>query len=135
VSIRGFDHWAITVESIERTLEFYRRVVGCKVLYEEQWRAGKIPIVSLRLGVNVINVHEAGREGSPRARRPTPGSADFCMRWDAPLSQAIELLSRHGVAVEEGPVARPAADGKWGQSIYFRDPDGNLLELLSTEDA
>ena len=133
MSVRGFDHWAITVESIERTLTFYRRVLGCEVLYEDLWRAGQIPIVSLRLGVNVINVHEAGREGSPRARRPTPGSADFCLRWDAPLSRAIELLGRHGVAVEAGPVPRPAADGKPGQSVYFRDPDGNLLELLSTE--
>ena len=63
---------------------------------------------------------------------PTPGSGDFCMRWDAPLEDAVKLLASKGVAVIEGPVPRPAADGALGRSIYFRDPDDNLLELLST---
>ena len=133
MSIRGFDHWAITVASIERTIDFYRGVLGCEILYEDAWRQGVIPIVSMRIGSNVINVHQAGAEVSPHARVPTPGSGDFCMRWDAPLRDAAALLERHGVAVEEGPVKRPAADGAIGESIYFRDPDGNLLELLSTE--
>jgi catechol 2,3-dioxygenase-like lactoylglutathione lyase family enzyme len=132
VSIRGFDHWAITVADIERTIAFYRSVLGCEILYEELWRAGTIPIVSMRVGGNVINVHEAGKEASPHARLPTPGSGDFCMRWDAPLDAAVALLACHDVAVEEGPVPRPAADGQVGRSVYFRDPDGNLLELLST---
>lgn len=132
VSIRGFDHWAITVASIERTLGFYRGVLGCEVLYEELWRRGEIPIVSLRLGAHVINVHEAGSEASPHAAKPTPGSGDFCMRWDGPLEQAAALLERHGVTIVEGPVPRPAADGQVGRSVYFRDPDDNLLEFLST---
>lgn len=132
MSIRGFDHWAITVSDVERTIAFYRGLFGCEVLYEELWRAGQVPIVSLRLGGNVINVHQAGKEASPHARRPTPGSGDVCFRWDGPLEAAVELLARHDVAVEEGPVPRPAADGSLGRSVYFRDPDGNLLELLST---
>lgn len=135
MSIRGFDHWAITVADIERTIAFYRGVLGCEILYEELWRAGTIPIVSMRVGGNVINVHEAGKEASPHARLPTPGSGDFCMRWDAPLDAAVALLASHDLAVEEGPVPRPAADGELGRSVYFRDPDGNLLELLSTVDA
>ena len=135
VTIRGFDHWAITVADIERTIAFYRGVFGCEILYEDLWRAGKIPIVSIRVGANVINVHQAGREASPHARQPTPGSGDVCFRWDAPLTDAVALLESHGIAVEEGPVPRPAADGKLGQSVYFRDPDGNLLELLSTEES
>lgn len=135
MSIRGFDHWAITVADIERTIAFYRGVLGCEILYEELWRAGTIPIVSIRVGANVINVHQAGSEASPHAQRPTPGSGDVCFRWDASLDDAVALLASHGVAVEEGPVPRPAADGKLGRSVYFRDPDGNLLELLSTVDA
>ncbi len=132
MSIRGFDHWAITVASIERTIAFYRDVLGSEVLYEDLWRRGDCPIVALRIGANVINVHEAGSEASPHAARPTPGSADFCMRWDAPLADAVALLESKGVAVVEGPVPRPAADGEVGASVYFRDPDDNLLELLST---
>ena len=136
MSVRGFDHWAITVQDIETTIAFYRVVLGCEILYEELWRAGKLPIISMRVGANVINVHQAGREASPHARQPTPGSGDVCFRWDAPLEDAVALLDAHGIGIEEGPVSRPAADGELGRSIYFRDPDGNLLEFLSTvEDA
>ena len=132
MSVRGFDHWAITVADIERTMAFYRGLFGSEILYEDLWREGKIPIVSIRVGANVINVHQAGSEAKPHAQHPTPGSADVCLRWDAPLSEAIALLEANGIAVEEGPVPRPAADGAVGRSVYFRDPDGNLLELLST---
>lgn len=132
MSIRGFDHFAITVADIERTIDFYRGVLGCEILYEEAWRQGKLPIVSIRIGANVVNVHQQGRELDPHAGRPTPGSGDFCMRWDAPLEEAVKLLESKGVAVIEGPLPRPAADGALGRSIYFRDPDDNLLELLST---
>ena len=100
---------------------------------EEAWRQGKLPIVSIRIGANVINVHQQGRELEPHAGLPTPGSGDFCMRWDAPLEDAVALLESRGVAVIEGPVRRPAADGELGRSVYFRDPDDNLLELLSTQ--
>ena len=131
--IRGLDHCAITVASIETTMNFYRDVFGCDVLYEEQWRAGTIPVVSLVFGNNVINVHQADSPASPHADKPTPGAADICFRWDGPLSSAIETLEQHGVAVVEGPVPRPAADGKLGRSVYFRDPDQNLMELLSTD--
>ena len=134
MSVRGFDHWAITVQDIETTIAFYRGVLGCEILYEKLWRAGKLPIVSMRVGANVINVHQAGREASPHARQPTPGSGDVCFRWDAPLEDAVALLGSHGIEIEEGPVRRPAADGELGRSIYFRDPDGNLLEFLSTVD-
>ncbi len=132
MSIAGFDHCAITVRDIQRTIDFYRGVLGCEILWEELWREGRLPIVSIRVGGNVINVHSADAPVAPHARPPTPGSADLCFRWDAPLEAAIELLGRGGVEIEEGPVRRPAADGQVGRSVYFRDPDGNLLELLST---
>lgn len=132
MAIRGFDHVAITSADPERTLAFYRDVLGARVLYEDEWRAGRLPVVILQLGVNRINVHPARAPLAPHATRPTPGSADLCFRWDAALEEAIALLARHGVAIEEGPVPRPAADAVWGRSVYFRDPDGNLLELLST---
>jgi len=135
VSLRGFDHWAITVADVERSIAFYRDLFGCEILYEDLWREGRVPIISIRVGANVINVHQAGREAKPHAQHPTPGSGDVCFRWDAPIEAALALLGSHGISVEEGPVPRPAADGEVGRSIYFRDPDGNLLELLSTVDA
>lgn len=132
--IAGFDHCAITVRDIQRTIDFYRGVLGCEILYEELWRQGRLPIVSMRLGANVINVHAADAIQNPHAKLPTPGSADLCFRWDAPLRDAVDLLKSRGVGIEEGPVPRPASDGSLGRSVYFRDPDGNLLELLSTRE-
>ena len=132
MTIRGFDHLAITVADIEATSACYRGVLACEVLYEEAWRQGKLPIVALRVGTNVINVHSERHVVRPHARQRTPGSGDLCFRWDAPIDDAVALLRSHGLAIEEGPVPRPAADGKLGKSVYFRDPDGNLLELLST---
>ena len=133
MSIRHIDHVAITVADIATTLAFYRDVLGAEVLYEDLWREGKIPVVLLQLGGSRLSVHAASAPAKPHARAPTPGSGDLCFRWDAPIAAAIELLERHGVAVEEGPVPRPAADGAVGQSVYFRDPDDNLLELLTTQ--
>ena len=130
--ITGLDHCAITVADIEKTIAFYRGLFGCEILYEELWRSGKVPIVSIRFGANVINVHDAASPAAPHARRPTPGSADICFRWEGPLQAAIDLLGEHGVEIVEGPVPRPAADGLVGKSVYFRDPDDNLMELLST---
>ena len=131
--IRGLDHLAITVRDVERTLDFYRRALGAEVLYEELWRSGKIPVVILQLGASRLSVHAAARPAAPHARAPSAGSADVCFRWDGPLAAATAQLAAAGVPVEEGPVPRPAADGKPGASLYFRDPDGNLLELLSTD--
>lgn len=133
MSIRGFDHVAITASDIERTLAFYRDVLGAEVLYEDLWRKGVIPIVSLQLGANRINVHDAASPASPHARLPTPGSQDLCFRWQGTVAQAIRLLEARGIAVLDSPVKRPAADGELGESVYFRDPDDNLLELLTTE--
>ena len=130
--IRGFDHYAITVANIATTIKFYRDVLGAEILWEKEWREGKIPVVSMQLGTNRMNVHPAAAPAAPHAKMPTSGSADLCFRWDGTISEAQELLRSHHITIEEGPAPRPAADGKWGQSVYFRDPDGNLLELLST---
>ena len=130
--VRGYDHLAITVADVERTVRFYRDVLGAALLYEAEWRAGRLPIAMLQIGANRMNVHPASAPAAPHALVPTPGSVDLCLRWDAPIEDAASLLARHGIPVIEGPVPRPAADGAWGRSVYFRDPDGNLLELLST---
>jgi catechol 2,3-dioxygenase-like lactoylglutathione lyase family enzyme len=134
VTIAGFDHVAITVADVERTFTWYRRVLGADVLYEQEWRDGKIPVVSLQIGGNRINVHSAAAPASPHADAPTPGSADLCFRWIGSAAAAQRLLAASGVEVIEGPVPRTSADGCRGESVYFRDPDANLLELLCTEE-
>ena len=136
-SISGFDHLAITAADPEATLAFYRDVLGADVLYEDEWRAGKLPIFSLQVGANRINVHDPERDKSLPpdlvAGVPTPGSEDFCFRWSGPISEAIELLESHAVTVTTGPVGRIASNGEKGRSVYFNDPDGNLLELLTID--
>jgi catechol 2,3-dioxygenase-like lactoylglutathione lyase family enzyme len=132
MTIRGLDHVALTVADVERTLAFYRRVLGAELLYEELWRSGKLPVAILQVGASRLSIHAAASPAQPHAGTPAPGSADVCFRWDGPLEAAAARLAATGVAVEEGPVPRPAADGALGASLYFRDPDGNLLELLST---
>jgi catechol 2,3-dioxygenase-like lactoylglutathione lyase family enzyme len=133
VTISGFDHLAITVADVERTFTWYRNVLGASVLYEKEWREGKIPVVSLQIGANRINVHSAQAPASPHAAAPTPGSGDLCFRWLGPVEAAQKLLAALDVEVIEGPVPRTSADGYRGESVYFRVPDGNLLEILATD--
>ena len=131
--IRGIDHVALTCADPEATLEFYKRVLGAESLYEDLWRAGTIPVVLLQVGESRLSIHSADDPAEPHARVPLSGSEDICFRWDGTIVEAERMLLDQEVAIELGPVDRPAADGEPGQSVYFRDPDGNLIELLSTE--
>jgi catechol 2,3-dioxygenase-like lactoylglutathione lyase family enzyme len=116
------DHLVLTVQSLEATCAFY---TGC-LDFERIDRPGKP--TSLRFGQQKINLHEAEHTFDPKARRPTPGSADFCLVAAVPLAAVAERLAQHRVAIEVGPVQRDGALGPM-QSIYFRDPDGNLVEV------
>lgn len=131
--VRGLDHVALTCADVEATLDFYRRVLGAETHYEEAWRKGDIPVLIVQVGASRLSLHSASAPAKPHALAPTAGSGDLCFRFDGPIAEASALLEREGVALEEGPVPRPAADGKLGQSVYFRDPDQNLLEFLSTD--
>jgi catechol 2,3-dioxygenase-like lactoylglutathione lyase family enzyme len=133
MAVEGIDHLAITVADVEATIAWYVRVLGAEALYLDRWREGTIPVVLLQVGHHRLSVHEAAAPAKPGAAVPTVGSVDLCLRWSGPLTDAQAHLDRQGVAIIEGPVARPAANGELGGSIYFRDPDGNLLELLSVD--
>ena len=85
---------------------------------------------ALRFGEQKINLHEVGNELEPGARAPQPGSADLCFLTQTPLEEVITQLERCGIAIELGPVLRTGATGPI-RSIYFRDPDDNLLELAN----
>ncbi len=119
-----FDHVVIAVSDWERSNAFYRDVLGAELI---QRGAG----YAYRFGDQQLNVHGPGVEPHPIAADPVrPGNSDLCFVWDGPIDEAVDHLGRHGVEVEEGPVLRPGARGE-GTSVYFRDPDGSLLELIS----
>ena len=107
---------------------------GCEPLGVEDWRAGRRRFPSLRAGRTMINVHQVGRPVGLDAVNMQVGSEDLCFEWSGPIEGAVERLRAHDVAIEVGPVKRFGARGREGTSVYFRDPDGNLLELLTLHD-
>ena len=120
--IAGIDHFVLTVTSLEVTCAFYQRVLG----FERIDAPGRP--TALAFGNQKINVHEVGRTFEPKAKSPTPGSGDFCLITDRPLDEVRACLAASGVVVELGPVERVGARGLM-MSVYFRDPDGNLVEV------
>ena len=120
------DHSVVAVSDWETSNAFYRDVVGAELV-----PAGG-PRVMYRLGDTQLNVHGPGLGVSSNvARLPVqPGNSDLCFVWPGPIEEAVEHLSQHGVKVELGPIERLGALGT-GTSVYFRDPDGSLLEFIS----
>lgn len=121
VRIRGVDHLVLTVADVETTVAFYERLGMRREVFGEDR-------VALRFGNQKLNLHLAGAEITPHARRPTPGSADLCFLVEGPLEDVASELAAAGVAIELGPVERTGAHGAM-RSVYLRDPDGNLVEL------
>jgi catechol 2,3-dioxygenase-like lactoylglutathione lyase family enzyme len=116
------DHLVLTVADVDATAAFYERTLGMKLVTFEGER------VALVFGEQKLNLHQAGAEIEPKAYRPTPGSADLCFVTEASVEMIAAHLGAAQVSVELGPVARTGARGPiW--SFYFRDPDGNLVEL------
>lgn len=120
--IERIDHFVLTVRDIEATCAFYARVLGMAVV---TFGGGR---TALSFGEQKINLHEAGNEFEPKALRPTPGSGDFCLITQVPLAEVMEHLRACGVAIVEGPVRKTGALGPM-ESVYLRDPDGNLVEI------
>jgi catechol 2,3-dioxygenase-like lactoylglutathione lyase family enzyme len=119
------DHVVVAVSDWERSTAFYRDVLGAEIVDLDRSR------VAFRLGEQQLNVHGPGSTPEPRARTPVaPGNSDLCFVWDGTPMEAVEHLRAHEVEVELGPVTRTGARGT-GTSVYFRDPDGALLELIS----
>jgi catechol 2,3-dioxygenase-like lactoylglutathione lyase family enzyme len=120
----AFDHCVVAVSDWELANAFYRDVIGAEVI---ERGAG----YAYRLGDRQLNVHGPGVDAHPLARDPVrPGNSDLCFRWDGPIADAVAHLGRHHVLVELGPVERHGALGA-GTSVYFRDPDGSLMEFIA----
>lgn len=128
MQIERLDHLVLTVRDIDATCAFYTDVMGMSVV---TFGAGR---KALSFGRQKINLHEAGREFEPKAERPTPGSADLCFIAEGPLQAVVEHLEARAVPILEGPVRRTGALGPI-LSVYFRDPDLNLIEVSTYVDA
>ncbi len=126
IRIDRIDHFVLTCRDVEATCAFYARVLGMEVV---NFGGGRR---ALAFGAQKLNLHQAGREFEPRADRPVPGSADFCLITSVPLPAVVAHLEACGVRVIEGPVAKTGATGPI-RSVYFRDPDRNLVEVSNCE--
>jgi catechol 2,3-dioxygenase-like lactoylglutathione lyase family enzyme len=124
MQIDRIDHVVLTVKNVDATCEFYMRVLGMRVVTFAGDRK------ALAFGRQKLNLHEAGREFEPKAHRPTPGSVDLCLITDTPLDAVADHLRRCDVAIIEGPVPKTGATGPI-RSVYFRDPDANLIEVAN----
>jgi catechol 2,3-dioxygenase-like lactoylglutathione lyase family enzyme len=119
------DHCVIAVSDWERSTGFYRDVLGADVIDHPDGR------VAYRFGDQQLNVHGPGLDiGTLVARPPVvPGGSDLCFVWPGTLDEVLAHLRRNQVEIEEGPVVRSGGRGQ-GVSVYFRDPDDSLLELI-----
>ncbi len=128
MKIRWIDHIVLTVSDIAQTCRFYTQILGMEeVTFLNNRKA-------LKFGNQKINLHLKGHEYDPKAKQPTPGSADICLIVETSLDEVINRLKKYRIRIEDGPIERTGAQGVL-ISIYIRDPDGNLLELSNIKEA
>jgi catechol 2,3-dioxygenase-like lactoylglutathione lyase family enzyme len=128
--IEQFDHVSITVADLDATCRFYARALDARV--DADYKVdGRTTVRRVLVGKAVLNIHQQGNGVQLVARRPTPGSADLCFRWSGTIESAVEHLQARNIPIIEGPSPRITSDGRPSQSVYFTDPDGNLLELMA----
>ncbi|MDO5639625.1 MAG: VOC family protein [Neisseria sp.] len=126
--ITALDHLVLTVADIDRSIDFYTRVLGMQEITFGEGRK------ALLFGSQKINLHLRGAEIEPHAHAPVCGSADLCLLTDTPPADVLAELAAHGVAALSGIVPRTGAVGAI-DSVYLRDPDGNLLEISRYREA
>ena len=124
IRIDRLDHLVLTVKDIQVTCDFYEQVLGMMVVTFGANRK------ALQFGRQRINLHQLGNEFEPKADYPTSGSGDLCFIASSTMDDVIDHVKAAGVTIIEGPVPRTGVIGNM-ESIYFRDPDGNLIEVSS----
>ena len=123
--IDHIDHVVLTTRDLPACLRFYSEVLGMK---HETFQTPRETRIALKFGNQKINVHEWGREFTPRAHVAAPGTLDLCFIASVPLEKVIEKLKQSNVPILEGPVMKTGAVHKL-RSVYVRDPDLNLVEI------
>ena len=126
--IDHIDHIVLTTRDKEACIRFYTEALGMKL---ERFRTPTEERLALKFGAQKINLHEWGREFSPRAHVAVPGSLDLCFIAAVPLDEVIRRLSELHIEIIEGPVPKTGAVSKL-RSVYVRDPDLNLVEISET---
>jgi len=122
MNIEQLDHLVLTVKDIQKTTDFYSRVMGMEVITFGDNRK------ALRFGQQKINLHLAGHEIEPKANRPTAGSADLCFISTTPMDDILQHLQQCEIEILMPPDTRTGATHRL-LSVYFRDPDNNLIEV------
>jgi catechol 2,3-dioxygenase-like lactoylglutathione lyase family enzyme len=120
--IDRIDHIVLTTRDLEGCTRFYSEVLGMKL---EKFGESRL---ALKFGNQKINLHEWGKEFTPRAHVAAPGTLDLCFIAALPLEKVVENLKKHRIPILEGPVAKTGAMGPM-RSVYVRDPDLNLVEI------
>jgi len=123
--IDRIDHIVLTTRDRAACIRFYTEVLGMQL---ESFRTPTEERWALKFGRQKINLHEWGREFTPRAHVAAPGTLDLCFLASVPLEQVIERLKAANVPILEGPVPKTGATSKL-RSVYVRDPDLNLVEI------
>lgn len=122
IEIDRIDHVVFTVADIDVTIQFYEKALGMKAGSFGEGRR------FLAFGKSKFNLHQKGKEFEPKALQPTTGSMDICLIIRGDLNNLISHLNSCGVQIELGPTRRTGAQGPI-TSVYFRDPDSNLIEV------
>ena len=130
--VLGIDHIAFAAADQEATCAFYDRLFGART-HLGYAPDGRSLVRQIAVGGALLSIHQAGNGLDLVARQPTVGGADICLRWSGNIESAAELLQTHAIPIIDGPSRRRTADGLAALSIYFRDPDGNLLELMAAD--
>jgi catechol 2,3-dioxygenase-like lactoylglutathione lyase family enzyme len=128
MQLSGMDHIVLSVRDVERSLDFYTRVLGLQPERVDTWRAGKNGFPSVRINDNTIIDLMVSKAGDDAVT--VPNLNHFCMFTDGPLEPCVDELHKHGIAIETGPISRWGARGN-ALSVYLRDPDDNLVEIRS----
>ena len=123
--IDHLDHIVLTTRDLEGCIRFYRDVLGMKLSNFDTPQGKRM---ALGFGAQKINIHEWGKEFTPRAHVAAPGTLDLCFIAAVPLDDVIAKLKASGVPIIEGPVMKTGATGPI-RSVYVRDPDLNLIEI------
>jgi catechol 2,3-dioxygenase-like lactoylglutathione lyase family enzyme len=118
------DHIVLTVNNMDRTCKFYSRVLGLRVVKLRDGRK------ELQFGEQKIKVYEAEKGPELQARYPSPGALDICFITTIALRHVVQHLKSLGIPIEDGPIRKMGASGPI-ESIYVRDPDGNLVEIAN----
>ncbi|MHA8110225.1 VOC family protein [Lactobacillaceae bacterium Melli_B4] len=120
--VKNMDHFVLTVHNIDVSVSFYQNVLGMQVQTKKEHFA------AMRFSNMKINFHQISHEREPKAELPTPGSGDLCFITEMDITDVINELTQKGVEIEEGPIDKHGALGPI-KSVYFRDPDMNLVEV------